>query len=298
MKNIYYTLRPFIPRRLQIVIRRIRINHQRSTVNDVWPIDQMACKAPDNWTGWPEQKRFALVLMHDVETENGHDKVLRLMKSENRLGLRSSFNLVPKRYNTSSNFIREIKKNGFEVGVHGLKHDGKLFLSKRIFEQRAPFINYYLRDWNAVGFSSPSMHHNFDWMKLLDIEYATSTFDTDPFEPQPDGVSTIFPFAVNKSHIELPYTLPQDFTLFILMKEKTIDIWKKKLDWIAEKGGMALLNTHPDYMNCDSGKLSFEEYPIAYYEEFLKYVQSKYKGQYWHALPRDTARYCSRVLSP
>ena len=77
-----------------------------------------------------------------------------------------------------------------------------------------------------------------------------------PFEPQPDGVSTIFPFTVKnggpeKSYIELPYTLPQDFLLFVLMRETTIDIWKRKLDWIAEKGGMALLIAHPDYMNME-----------------------------------------------
>ena len=28
---------------------------------------------------------------------------------------------------------------------------------------------------------------------------------------------------------------------------------EKKLGWIAERGGMALLNTHPDYMNLDEG---------------------------------------------
>ena len=41
--------------------------------------------------------------------------------------------------------------------------------------------------------------------------------------------------------------------LFILMKEKNINIWKQKLDWIAEHGVMALMNTHPDYMNFDGG---------------------------------------------
>ena len=45
------------------------------------------------------------------------------------------------------------------------------------------------------------------------------------------------------------------------MKEKNIDIWKQKLDWIAENGGMALVNAHPDYMNFDGGKLGIEEYP-------------------------------------
>ena len=108
------------------------------------------------------------------------------------------------------------------------------------------------------------MHHNLEWIHDLDIEYA-STFDTDPFEPQSDGVGTIFPFWVSgnsnqKGYVELPYTLPQDFTLFILMKEKNIDIWKQKLDWIAENGGMALVNTHPDYMNfdeADPGEIRF-----------------------------------------
>ena len=31
---------------------------------------------------------------------------------------------------------------------------------------------------------------------MLNIAYDASTFDTDPFEPQPDGVNTIFPFWV------------------------------------------------------------------------------------------------------
>ena len=112
-----------------------------------------------------------------------------------------------------------------------------------------------LKKWNAVGFRSPSMYHNLEWLHDLNIEYDASTFDTDPFEPQPDGVGTIFPFWVagNKSESEdmwnCPIPFPRIFCLFILMQQKNIDIWKKKLDWIAEKGGMALFITHPDYMN-------------------------------------------------
>jgi hypothetical protein len=139
------------------------------------------------------------------------------------------------------------------------------------------------------------MQHNLEWIKKLKIRYDASTFDTDPFEPQPDGVGTIFPFWIKKNlsqngYVELPYTLPQDFTLFILMKEKTIQIWKTKLEWIAEKGGMALLNVHPDYINFD-GKKKFDEYPARYYEDFLKYVNEKYRNQIWQALPRDIAAF-------
>ena len=98
----------------------------------------------------------------------------------------------------------------------------------------------------SVGFRSPSMYHNLELLHHLNIEYDASTFDTDPFEPQPDGMATIFPFWVSsqdpqKGYVELPYTLPQDFLLFVLLQEKNIDIWKKKLDWIVDHGGMACL---------------------------------------------------------
>ena len=129
----------------------------------------------------------------------------------------------------------------------------------------------------------------------LDIEYDASTFDTDPFEPQPDGMGTLFPFWVSgndgqKGYVELPYTLPQDFLLFILLKEKNIDTWKKKLDWIVDHGGMALFITHPDYMNFGTSS-HHDGYPIKYYKEFLEYIKTKYEGKYWNALPKDVSRF-------
>ena len=123
------------------------------------------------------------------------------------------------------------------------------------------------------------MHHNLDWFHSLDIEYDSSTFDTDPFEPQPDGVGTIFPFWVppqngtGKGYVEMPYTLPQDFTLFVILQQESIDLWKKKLDWMASNGGMCLLITHPDYMTFNGRPRRFDEYPVEYYREFLQYVK-------------------------
>jgi hypothetical protein len=80
------------------------------------------------------------------------------------------------------------------------------------------------------------------------------------------------------------------------MGERAINIWKRKLDWIVEKGGMALLITHPDYMNFEGGKPKLGEYPARHYEDFLAYIENNYKGQYWHALPRDVGRFWNRVL--
>ena len=289
-------LKPFVPRRLQILLRRALINLYLPSYKDIWPIDPKSAKPPEAWMGWPEGKKFALILTHDVDTQQGHDNCLQLAEMEKRMGFRSSFNFVAEDYKVSRKLQNDLRTNGFEIGQHNIHHKNP-FTSKEHFQKLATKINHYLKEWNAVGFHSPSMYHNLEWMHELNIEYDASTFDTDPFEPQPDGVGTIFPFWVSgnsnqKGYVELPYTLPQDFLLFILMRQKNIDIWKKKLDWIAENGGMALFISHPDYINFNNNS-HYEKYPVKYYEEFLTYIKTKYEGQYWHVLPKDMARFWS-----
>jgi peptidoglycan/xylan/chitin deacetylase (PgdA/CDA1 family) len=296
--KIFYLLKPLIPRRLQIVLRRFLVTRKRTKVANIWPIDEHTRTPPDGWSGWPEKKRFAVILTHDVETMKGQHRCEQLMKLEQNLGFRSSFYFVPEKYYVWPHLRDKVQRRGFEVGVHGLYHDGKLYSSSKVFKRRAEQINRYLEEWGAVGFCSPSMHHNLDWLHALNIQYDISTFDTDPFEPQPEGVRTIFPFWVSRNstqqgYVELPYTLPQDFTLFVIMKERSIDMWKKKLDWIADKGGMALLNTHPDYMNFSGGKADIDQYPAEYYDEFLHYIKDTYEGCYWHVLPKDIAHFWS-----
>ena len=294
-RELYYLVKPLIPRRLQIALRSKMVVKKRKRFASTWPILECTAEVPEEWRGWPENKRLAFVLTHDVDTARGQERCTQLAAVEKELGFRASFNFVPERYAVDPELRRQFTDDGFEVGVHGLNHDGKLYSSKSEFDKRAVRINSYILEWGAVGFRSPAMHHNLEWLKALNIEYDASTFDTDPFEPQSDGAGTIFPFWVDRDdgsgYVELPYTLGQDFTLFVLMKEKGIDIWKRKLDWIAEKGGMALVNTHPDYMNFNEGKLGLEDYPVRYYQELLEYVKDRYEGQYWHVLPMEMARF-------
>lgn len=309
-QQLYYQIRPFIPRSLQIIVRRRVVLWKRDLYKHVWPIDEKANKPPEGWSGWPEGKTFALVLTHDVESAKGVDRCLELVNLEERLGFRSSFNFVAENYNVPQEVFDFLNDKGFEIGIHGVTHNGNIFKSYSHFLRQARKINEYVKKWGAVGFRAPSMYHNLHWVGELNIEYDSSTFDTDPFEPQPDGVSTIFPFWVppnnpsnpinssnlqpptsSKGFVELPYTLPQDHALFVIMKENNIDIWKKKSDWVAEQGGMVLLITHPDYMNFEGKKMGIEEYPAGYYLEFLKYIKDRYEGQYWHKLPRGIAAF-------
>jgi hypothetical protein len=292
--KFYYAIKPVLPLPMRRGVRRWFAVRQRRKVGAIWPIFPGSETPPPGWPGWPEGKKFAFVLTHDVEGRGGVEKCRRLMELEMKWGFRSSFNFIPRGdYEVSKELRDHLVSSGFEVGVHDLYHDGKLYKSRAAFVASAASINRYLRQWDAVGFRSAFMHHNLPWLHDLDISYDASTFDTDPFEPQPDSMRTIFPFWVSapnqRGYVELPYTLPQDSTLFLILGETDGSIWRKKLDWIAEHGGMALIDSHPDYMSFSGGKTSLQEFPATLYEEFLQYVGAKYKDLFWHVTPREVA---------
>lgn len=300
--RIYYGLKPYLPWRLRMALRRMIARRTRKIYQDVWPVKESAGRRPSDWPGWPDGKKFAVVLTHDVEGKRGLAKCRQLMDLEMEMGFRSSFNFIPEAdYKVSWTFMDRLRQDGFEIGVQDLKHDGKLFQSRETFRNGAVRINRYLRAWHARGFRSAFMFHNLDWIHDLNVEYASCTFDTDPFEPQPDDVGTIFPFWVPRTrpdngrtgYVELPYTLPQDSTLFLVLQEQQPDIWINKLDWIAGHGGMVLLNTHPDYMAMNGHKDANGEYPVAFYKQLLNYIRIKYAGMYWQALPGEVANYVS-----
>jgi len=298
-RRLYYCIKPYIPWVVRNHIRGLMQRRARKRLGSSWPISQTAGMIPPSWPGWPDNKRFCLVITHDVEGRQGFNHVRSLAATDMKFGFRSAFNFVPEgEYEVDIEIRKWLRINGFEVGVHDLHHDGKLLSSEHSFRQGAKHINHYLKEWEATGFRAAFMHHNLEWFRQLAIRYDCSTFDTDPFEPQPDGVNTIFPFwvqpkvgipsnqeSVISGYYELPYTLPQDSTLFQVFREQGPEVWNTKLDWIASQGGMALVNVHPDYIAFDGKPASAKQYPVAYYEQFLAYVQKRYAGEYWAALP-------------
>lgn len=293
-KLLYYVIRPAIPRRLRPLIRGGVARRQKSLAD--WPIEdryvrfQFALVRAHLETGgaqalpfihfWPHGKRFALVLTHDVESAEGQRFVRQLADLEEESGFRSSFNFVANSYAVEYRLLDELRGRGFEIGVHGLKHDGLLFSSKAVFEKRAKMINHLLSEWGAVGFRSPMTHRNPEWMQALNVEYDSSFFDTDPFEPMPGGTMSIWPFFLGR-FVELPYTLVQDHTLMITLGERSPRIWLEKVDFLSRYSGMALSLTHPDYL--------LEPRRLAVYEQFLQAM--KERDDYWHALPKEVARW-------
>jgi peptidoglycan/xylan/chitin deacetylase (PgdA/CDA1 family) len=293
-KRLYYNFKPILPRLSIRIMRQLYHRISRGSFSLGWPVEEryalflwevarqvMTLTGRTSLTAtpfWPASNRFALVLTHDIETGHGQNFVRQVADLEEKLGFRSSFNFVPMRYAIDQSLVNELKERGFEIGIHGLKHDGKLFSSRDEFERRAKLINEYLTTFGAVGFRAPFMHRHPEWMQILNIEYDLSFFDTDAYEPVPGGTMSLWPFFIGH-FVELPYTLVQDFTLTSVLGETSAKIWLAKIEFIAKYHGMALVDSHPDYL---AQKINWEVY-----QEFLIKMTNR-KGL-WHALPRETA---------
>lgn len=295
-RSFYYSfIRPILPLSFKPLLRKIwqsRTDSKRVFPLD-WPQEErfaafqfeilrqilaIANLSQTDFVGlWPHGKRFAFVLTHDVETQAGCDYVRALAEIEERYGFRSCFNFVAEDYRVDAGLRDELLARGFEVGLHGLKHDGRLFASEQAFDHAVERINRYLKEWNVIGFRSPLTHRNPVWMQKLQIEYDSSFFDTDPYEPMPGGTMSIWPFWIGHL-IELPYTLMQDHTLLQVMRQKTPKLWLNKIEFLRRHCGMALANIHPDYIHGSN---------LAIYEEFLQAMRGW--NDYWHALPRQVA---------
>jgi hypothetical protein len=297
--SAYYALKPLLPRRLQIAMRRRYAKRQARTEFPRWPIESLlvdrrhdALRAELERRGvarlptvadWPEGKRFAAILTHDVEGPAGVANVRKVIEIERRHGFVSSWNFVAEWYPIPEGLFDEIRAAGCEVGLHAIKHDCKLFESRARFECELPAIHRYLAEWDAAGFRSPATHRNPDWMPELGALYDTSFPDTDPFEPQSGGCCSILPFFLGEM-VELPITLVQDHTLWEILRQDTIDIWTAKCDWLIENGGLINPIVHPDYLDTPAR--------LRMYEEFLAYLaEQRDKRDGWHALPREVAEW-------
>src|SRR5688572_29266730 len=88
--RLYYTLKPYLPWSLRLAVRRRVAARQRANSAGSWPIKESAGKKPDGWTGWPNGKKFALVLTHDVEGPKGLAQSEQVAQLEAGSGFKSS----------------------------------------------------------------------------------------------------------------------------------------------------------------------------------------------------------------
>ena len=69
--RLYYSLKPYLPWRFRMTMRRIVARRKLKDCEQIWPINEAAGNPPAGWPGWPDGKKFSFVLTHDVEGPEG-----------------------------------------------------------------------------------------------------------------------------------------------------------------------------------------------------------------------------------
>jgi hypothetical protein len=297
----YYAVKRVVPRNVLMAVRSWVARRQTRSVSfPRWPLETSldelqrlvlkymlrAARTPSLpfvWF-WPSGMRAAVTLTHDVEGADGLAAVARFIEAEREFGAVSSFNLVPSKYEIPDTARQQIESAGCEVGVHGWDHQGSLVADRATFMDRAARINEVADRWGASGFRSPSTYRKPDWLAELRFDYDSSFPDTDPYEPQPGGCLSLFPFKMGDM-VELPITMPQDHTQFVLLGQRDTEIWRKKAEALTARNGLVCMLTHPDTAEGYAGS----DRVFQLYREMLGAFAAD--DTLWRALPRDVARW-------
>jgi hypothetical protein len=298
IRKLYYLSRPFLTVALRKHLQRIYLGGWQRIQFPHWPVDYTVesiqeqlltlsmnarniDKIPFIWF-WPKGALSCTTVTHDVETTAGWDFCSQLMDLDDSFGIKSAFQIVPEeRYIVEKARLDSIKERGFELNVHDLNHDGNLMMDRDEFLRRVCGINHHARDFGALGFRTAVLYRNLDWFDALDFDYDISVPNVAHLDPQRGGCCTVFPFF-NGKMIELPVTMAQDYSLFHILNDYSIDLWQKQISLIREKHGLMQMIVHPDYILGEAER--------RVYIDLLRYLSElRDCGETWMALPAEVA---------
>jgi hypothetical protein len=264
LRNAYYIARPFFPVWFRRHLQRVRLKGSRQATFPTWPVDRTADQILENllvvsarnhqtdpvpfvWF-WPNGSPSCAIITHDVETSAGLAFCPALMDIDDSFGIKSSFQLVPEgRYTVPEKTLSAIRDRGFEVNVHDFNHDGRLYTNRAEFLRRAQKINDYAKKFKASGFRSGALYRNLDWYDTFEFAYDMSVPSVGALEAQGGGACTLRPYFIN-TIVELPVTTTQDYSLFHILGDYSIEIWKTQIREIAARHGLVSFIIHPDYV--------------------------------------------------
>jgi len=300
VRKSYYFIRKGLPVQIRRHMQRRYFRDWKSRKFPVWPVDlsvdylhesllrwsmQAAGveRLPFIWF-WPNKASSCLIMTHDVETAAGRDFTPNLMDIDESRKIYASFQVIPEeRYEISSDYIEQIRNRGFEFNVHDLNHDGQLYVERDLFVARAAVINAYFRKFQARGFRAGAMYRNQDWYEAFEFSYDMSVPNVAHLEPMRGGCCTVMPYFIGNI-LELPLTAAQDYSMFHILNDYSLDLWKQQVAILMQNHGLISFITHPDYL--------IETRARSIYCQLLDYLrQTIDQNNIWAPLPGEVDRW-------
>jgi len=264
LAGLYYLVRPLLSVRVRRLLQKLYLSDWQVLQFPRWPVDcsldslfqhllllslrtNRVDRIPFIWF-WPEGASSCAIMTHDVESTLGQGFCAKLMDIDDAFGIKASFQVVPEeRYVVTADFLDSIRRRGFEVAVHDLNHDGHLYRNRDQFLERAAKINAYGQKYEADGFRAGVLYRKQVWYDALKFAYDMSVPNVARLDPQRGGCCTVMPYFLGEI-LELPVTTVQDYTLFYILNDYSIDLWKQQTETIMQKHGLLSFIVHPDYI--------------------------------------------------
>lgn len=274
LSRLYYLFRPFLPVTVRRHFQRFHLRNWEKIPFPRWPVDcsvddlyrqllllavrQSGEPIPFIWF-WPEGRSAAMLMTHDVETTAGRDLCPALMDLDESYGIPASFQIVPEaRYEVPPAFLASIRARGFEVVVHDLNHDGRLYKNRAEFLRRAVRINAYLEEFGTAGFRAAVLYRRQVWYDALRCSYDMSVPNVARLDPQRGGCCTVMPYFIGNI-VELPVTMTQDYTIFNILNDGSDALWQRQIEIIRSRNGLMSFIVHPDYVVDTQHRAIFED---------------------------------------
>jgi hypothetical protein len=275
LARLYYFVRPTLPFAARNYVKKLHLKGWEKLPFPRWPVDtsvdnltakflQLSIresesrKIPFIWF-WPEGAPSCTIMTHDVETESGQEFCSTLMDIDDSFGIKSSFQIIPEeRYSVSPTFLASVRQRDFEVVIHDLNHDGHLYRDRDQFLRRAAKINSYGEQYGAAGFRAAVLYRKQLWFDALRFSYDMSVPNVAHLDPQQGGCCTVMPFFIGNI-LELPVTTTQDYMLFYMLNDYSINLWKRQIELIMQKHGLVSFIVHPDYIMKPRERVIYEE---------------------------------------
>jgi hypothetical protein len=296
LRRAYYRLRPLTNMSLRKAVQRLYVRKWRERPFPRWPVDttvenicetllslSLRAKGVSNipfvWF-WPDGARGCVMMTHDVESEAGLEFCHDLMDIDDTFGIKASFQIVPEdRYTVSPSLVGTIRNRGFDLSIQDLNHDGRLFDNREEFLRRAKTINQYGKNYDTKGFRAAMLYRRPDWYDKLDVSFDMSIPNVAHLDPQRGGCCTVMPYFIGRI-VELPVTTTQDYTLFHILNQRSIDLWKEQTELILSKHGLVSFIVHPDYI--------IEHDTRSVYRSLLSHLKDlRSDANVWFALPSE-----------
>ncbi len=300
IEKLYYQLRPYLGVAVRKHLQKVRLRGWDKIAFPQWPVDRSVdvlmeralaavlktgrvSRIPFVWF-WPNGASACGMMTHDVEGQAGLDFCDELMDIDDSYAIKSAFQLIPEgREDEWRRTAARLRTRGFEVNLHDLNHDGRLFADQAAFLDNAKRINDYTREFECGGFRSGAMYREQDWFHAFEFAYDMSVPNVAHLEPQRGGCCTVMPYFVGNV-LELPLTTVQDYSLFHILNDYSTTLWKEQSRIIREHHGLISVITHPDYL---AGRRE-----RGVYQQLLQHLaELRDREGVWMALPGEINRW-------